>query len=171
MIFTCSLSPLVLFYIQRDLGLTSARRERCRPGAVGSFCFSPWHRGRRISCRWGSTCLVPKAGRPPGCLRSGWAGSRSRTIACLARPAGSTSSACSPGKCTKREQERAERSQGETERKENMLPPKSNHFRQLLWNPRLHSTVRPKQASILDEVHLKPNGTATAAGKTQSTTQ
>lgn len=101
LIFMWHLSPLVLFCCQRRSDLTSDHTGRCRPGAVGSFCFSPWHRGRRISCHWGSTCLGPKAGQPPCCLRSGWAGSRSRTVACLARPAGNTSSVCSPGNAQK----------------------------------------------------------------------
>lgn len=98
LIFMCHLSLLVSFCCQRGSDLTSDRTERCRPGAVGSSYFSPSHRERMTSCRWGSTCLGPRAGQPPCCLRSGWAGSRSRTVACLARPAGSTSSACSPKK-------------------------------------------------------------------------
>lgn len=115
----CHLSLLVSFCCPRGSDLTSDRTERCRPGAVGSFCFSPSHRERMTSCRWGNMCLGPRAGQPPCCLRSGWAGSRSRTVACLARPAGSTSSACSPKKKTrtKREQRRAERRQRATEGK------------------------------------------------------
>lgn len=95
------LSPLVLLFCQKGSDLTSDHTERCRLGAVGSFCFSPWHRGQMISCHWGNTCLGPRAGQPPCCLGSGWVGSQSRTVACLARPAGSTSSACSPGNAQK----------------------------------------------------------------------
>ena len=51
------------------------------------------------------------------------------------------------------------------EGKESTLPPKSNHFRQLCGKTQRHSVVTPNQASILDEIHLKQNGTAAQARK------
>ena len=193
--FTCKISThrsccVLKSVIWRDTNLTLGRTERCRPGANGSFYFSPWHREQTTSCRWGSRCRGPRAGQPPGYLRSGWEGSQSTTAACLARPAGSTSSMCSPesaqreGKKGQEGEEGRERDRMTEEKEEKQSGDRKREREEdgwqkieMRWRDKREERVTPKsksishscstagaqmrldEASILDEVHLKANGT------------
>jgi len=81
----------------RGKRLTWVHKALCRPGADGSSCSWRWRRERRTSCRLESRCQAPTANPPLGYPASGCRRSRSRTDACPAKPAESTSSRCSPG--------------------------------------------------------------------------